>query len=252
MLRSLYTAGTAMITQSRQMDVIANNLTNVETGGYRADTMVTQSFRDMLISRLSDPNIFATSDVGPHNTGIHIDRIYTSFEQGPLQDTGLPTDLALDGDGFFAVSTTNGERYTRSGNFAVDSAGDLVTPLGQYVLGVGGGRIHVGTGDFTVSPNGVIIANGVPAGQLRVVTFPDNGALRKDRDTLFYNSDPAANPPANTVPNIRQGYLEGSNVDAAREMVNMIAVYRSYEINQRMLRMIDESLGRAVNDIARV
>ena len=251
MLRSLYTAGTAMLTQSRHMDVIANNLTNVETGGYRSDTLVSRSFRDMLISRLSDPNVLRSTTVGPHNTGIHIDRIYTSFTQGTLETTDLPTDVALIGDGFFVINTPDGERYTRAGNFAIDAAGDLVTPLGQYVMGLDG-RIRVGTGAFAVSPEGVISVDGLVAGRLRVVTFPDNGTLRKDKDTLFYNADPAANPPANMIPAVRQGMVEGSNVDTAREMVGMITVYRSYEVNQRILRMIDDSLGRAVNDIAKV
>ncbi len=251
MLRSLYTAGTAMLTQSRRMDVISNNLTNVETRGYRADTLVSQSFRDMLISRISDPNIYQNTRIGDHNTGIHIDRVYTSFTPGPLEETGLPTDMALPGDGFFVVNTPEGERYTRSGNFNVDAAGNLVTPLGHPVMGLGG-PIHVGSAAFTVSPGGVISVDEVAVDTVRTVTFPDNNGLRKDKDNLFFTFDEAANAPVNTPMEVRQGFLEGSNVDTAREMVDMISVYRSYEINQRVLRMVDESLGRAVNDIAKV
>ncbi len=251
MLRSLYTAGTAMIAQSRRMDVIANNLTNVETRGYRADTLVNQSFRDMLISRMNDPNIRDYSTVGPHNTGIHIDRVYTDFTQGGLESTGLSTDFALADDGFFVIETANGPRYTRAGEFSVDGAGYLVTPLGNYVQGTGG-RLQVGSTDFAVSPAGLVTnAAGNVVGQLRTVTFPDNGTLRKDKDNLFYNLDGAAGP-VDTPVEIRQGMLENANVDSTREVVSMIEVQRSYEINQRILRMIDDSLGRTVNDIARV
>jgi len=253
MLRSLYTAGTAMLTQSRQMDVISNNLTNVETNGFRADNLVSQSFRDMLIARFSDPYVYQSSDVGPHNTGIHIDRVYTSFTQGTLESTGLATDLALTGDGFFVIGTPGGERYTRAGDFIVDSSGYLLTPLGMYVMGVDGPVVVGGDDNFTVGRDGTVTAaDGTPAGRLRIVTFPDNGALRKEKDTLFYNIDPAGNPPADTTVEVKQYYLESANVDATREMVQLITVYRSYEANQRILRMLDESLGRAVNDIAKV
>ena len=251
MLRSLYTAGTAMLTQSRQMDIISNNLTNVETDGFKADNLVSQSFRDMLISRISDPYVYRKSEVGPHNTGIHIDRIYTSFTQGPLQDTGLGTDFALAGDGFFVIDTQEGERYTRAGGFNVDSAGNLVTPLGRYVMGYNG-PIRVGQDEFSVSVDGVVTVDGAVVGRLRIVTFPDNGALRKSKDSLFYNIDPEGNAPVDSNVEVRQGLLEASNVDETREMVQMITVYRSYEANQRILRMLDESLGRAVNDIAKV
>ncbi len=250
MLRSLYTAGTAMLAQSRRMDVITNNLTNVETRGFRSDTLVNQSFRDMLISRINDPSVHQYSNVGPHNTGIHIDRVYTSFAPGPLEQTGLATDFALPGDGFFVVQTQRGERYTRAGEFSVDANGDLVTPLGDYVMGLAG-RINVGSANFAVSLDGIVSVGGVPIDRLRTVTFADNGVLRKDQNNLFFNFDPAGAPAVNTLMEVRQGYLEGANVDTTKEVVNMIEVERSYEINQRILRMLDESLGRAVNDIAR-
>ena len=251
MLRSLYTAGTAMLTQSRQMDVISNNLTNVETAGFKSDNLMSQSFRDMLISRVSDPYVYKSSGVGPHNTGIHIDRVFTSFAQGPLENTTLNTDLALAGDGFFVINTPDGERYTRAGCFTTDQDGYLVTPLGMYVMGYDG-PIQVGDDRFSVSLDGIVASDGEVLGRLRIVTFPDNGALRKDKDSLFYNIDPAGNQPVNSTVAIRQGFLEGSNVDTAREMVRLITVYRSYEANQRILGMLDESLGRAVNDIAKV
>ncbi len=283
MLRGLYTAGTAMIAQSRRMDVISNNLVNVETVGYKQDVMVTKSFRDMMISRINDPSVYQYSYVGPHNTGIHIDTIYSVFTQGPLEQTENPTDLALDKEGFFVVEFTpttlvpptpeeladpdyepeyeEGEteyRYTRSGNFNVDADGYLVTPTGHYVQGQDG-PILVGTTDFEVSSEGLVTVDGQEIDTLRVVAFEDPGVLRKAGDNLWFpvgsadeDGDIAVPEPMDITGSVKQGFLEASNVDTASETVRMIECQRAYEINQRMIHMIDESLGRAVNDIAKV
>ncbi|MCL2030220.1 MAG: flagellar hook-basal body protein [Oscillospiraceae bacterium] len=293
MLRGLYTAGTAMLAQSRRMDVISNNLINVETAGYKSDTLVTQSFRDMMISRINDPSVYQYSYVGPHNTGIHIDTIKTHFQQGPLLETQNLTDLALEGDAFFVVEYTpqilipptredledpdyepeyeDGPtefRYTRAGNFNVDAEGYLVTPNGCYVQGQDG-RIFIGTSDFRVDQTGVIYVRDEDGGeaeaeQLRLVRFEDNGVLRKAGEMLYtvapqFDEDGEPIDPEEFHEDLEdagvrvvQGYLEGSNVDPARETVRMMETYRAYEINQRILHMIDETFGKAVNEIAKI
>jgi flagellar basal-body rod protein FlgG len=247
-----------MLTYNRKMDVITNNLVNSETRGYKSDTMASRSFRDMLIDRINDPSIYVGESVGPHNTGIHVDQSYTHWAQGALESTGVSTDFALEGDGFFVVDYTTEEdeepveRYTRNGAFNVDVDGMLVTGDGHYVMGLDG-PITVGGHNFTVSENGTVLdANGGELGTLRVVRFTDNAALRKTGGNMFYNYDPENNIAEDVTVTVKQQYLENSNVDTGREMVNMLQTYRAYEINQRVLRMIDESLGRAVNDIARV
>lgn len=261
MLRSMYTAGTAMLAQMRRMDTISNNLTNVETSGYKTETLATTSFRDMLISRLNDPSIYKYDTVGAHNTGIHIDQTYVSFTQGALETTGISTDLALVDDGFFVVdyTTENDEdevlRYTRNGAFNIDADGVLVTGDGHKVMGEGG-EIQIGTTDFTVDAEGIIYdADGNEIDRILVVRFEDNSILRKEGHSMFsvYNEDPE-NPyePEQIIIGVKQGYIEASNVDTARETVMMMQVYRAYEINQTVLRMIDDNLGRAVNDIAKI
>ncbi|GHV09215.1 flagellar basal-body rod protein FlgF [Clostridia bacterium] len=258
MLRSMYTAGTAMLTYNRKMDVITNNLANVETRGYKMDTMATRSFRDMLISRINDPNMYVSDAVGGHNTGIHVDQNYTTFTQGALESTDNKMDLALTDDGFFVIDYTGEDdedevlRYTRNGAFNVDAEGMLVTADGHYVMGEGG-AINVGDKDFTVDREGTVFNSaGEELDRLLVMRFPDNRALRKDGDNMYFNYDPEGNDPEQVNVDVLQGYLEDSNVDSAREMVNMMQTYRAYEINQRVLRIVDESLGRAVNDIARM
>jgi flagellar basal-body rod protein FlgG len=261
-----------MLANSRRMDVITNNLTNAETAGFKADTMTTRSFQDMLISRLNDPSVYQYSYVGPHNLGIHVDQVFTDFGEGSFEETNNPTDLALVGDGFFAVDFIPGGlteeeadevepevRYIRGGNFAVDADGYLVTPDGYYVHDSEGLPLYVGTTDFTVSREGVVTVGEEEMGTLRVVRFEDNSVLRKEGNNLFSvytetdefgDAIPAAEP-EDIVPEIRQGFIEASNVDVAKEMVRMMETYRSYEVSQRVINMFDESLRLSVNEIAR-
>ncbi|MBD5559253.1 MAG: flagellar basal-body rod protein FlgF [Clostridia bacterium] len=258
MLRSFYIAGTGMLTQRQKMDVIINNVTNTDTTGYKKDQVISRTFDDLLLNRLNeDPNVLNTrtgtrisgnSEVGPQNTGVQVDELVIDWTQGPMEATGRQTDMAITGDGFFAVQTPAGERYTRAGNFQVDSNGTLLTSDGNYVLGRNGGMINVGTGDFYVNQNGEVYVDNQQVGALRIVQFADNGVLRKEGGNLFYALDGAPQQMANPV--VEQGLLEGSNLDVGREMAEMLQTNRVYESSQRMLRMVDESLEKTVNQIA--
>lgn len=251
MLRSFYIAGTGMLTQRSKMDVIINNITNVDTTGYKKDQVVSRSFADMLLDRLNDPSILnQTTYVGGQNTGVYVDELVIDFTQGPMEVTDIQTDLAIAGDGFFCVQTPEGLRYTRSGNFQVDATGTLLTQEGNYVLGMNGERLNVGTGDFTVNSNGDIFVEGQNVGRLRIVRFNDNNVLRKAGGNLYYAYN-GENPDVMQNPNVVQGALEGSNLDIGREMAEMLTTNRLYESNQRILKMVDESLSKTVNDIGR-
>jgi flagellar basal-body rod protein FlgG len=262
-----------MLANSRKMDVITNNLTNVETVGFKQDTMTTRSFQDMLISRIYDPSVYQYKQVGPLNLGIHVDQVFTEFSSGSLEETRHSTDMALVGEGFFVVEwfpkgytedeideleIEAEERYTRAGNFALDGEGFLVTPNGYYVLGEGG-PIFIDTVDFTVDRDGTVRVNDEVIDRIRVVRFEDNSVLRKQGDSLYNiyaerdewgDLEPAAEP-EDIIGDIRQRFLETSNVDIAREMVRMMETHRSYEINQRVINMFDETLRISVNDIAK-
>jgi len=262
MIRSIYTAATAMIAQNRRFEIISNNIANFETPGFKQDQMITRSFRDMMIHRLydvEDPSIiprhrFPDSGppyVGPHNTGIHIDKIIIDFTQGSLEDTFRSTDFALIGDGFFAIETPDGERYTRTGVFYVDVEGFLTTADGDYVLGQNG-RIHLATENFRVDPNGNVFNGEEYVDTMNLVQFEDNAVLRKQGGNLFYIYDDDIQPAPAQGLRVRQFTLETSNIDMAAESVRMLEVYRAYELNQRFLRLLDENLGRAVNDIGRI
>lgn len=252
MIRGLYLAGTGMLYQRNNMDVITNNLSNVDTGGFRQEEMLSRSFKDMLLDRRNDPAVVrASREVGPLNTGIHIDEILTSFTQGPVEQTELSTDMAIEGEGFFVVATPNGDRYTRAGNFHLTSEGRLVDSEGNAVQGEGG-EITLEHDRFLVKENGTIYNEdtGAEVGRLRIVEFENLDNLRQEGGTRFYEYQDAGLRDAENS-QVLQGYIEGSNVSTVDEMVDMLVASRAYESAQRAVGMIDETLDSAVNSIAR-
>ncbi len=250
MLRSLYLSATNMLVQRKKVDVIANNIANMDTVGYKSDSLISRSFGDMYLERVNDPGNTAEG-VGPLNTGVHIDELVTSFEEGSLKTTNRGLDFAITGDGFFVVSTTAGDRYTRDGNFAINSDGYLVTSDGNRVLGTNG-FLKIDTANIAVDSNGNIVnAEGDELGALRIVSFADNAGLKKAGNNLYINENNQRAQTAQDVA-VRQGALEASNTDITNETLNMMAASRSFETSQRVVKMIDETLGRAVNDIGKV
>lgn len=254
MIRSLYLSGTNMIVQRRRMDVVSNNIANVETAGFKSDKLLSRSFADMMLSRVGDPAILSQRNtVGPLNTGSHIDEVITNFDQGSMMETGRAGDVGLATEGFFVINTADGERYTRDGSFHLDPEGNLLTSDGQTVMGKNGPiKVPNPSAGFIAETSGVIAdAEGNMVDQLRVVNFENLEDLRKVGENRFlnYTDQPVLEMEACEV---RQGYLEASNVQMAFEMVDMMQLYRSYETSQRMVRMIDETLQKTVNEVGRV
>lgn len=254
MVRGLYTAGTGMLTQKSKMDVIANNIANIETVGYKQDSLLSRSFKEMMIERINDPSIVRQNEIiGSLNKGIHIDEIYINFEQGTFKETNRNLDLALIGDGFFMVETPNGVRYTREGNFNIDENGMLVSNKGHYVLGEEGTPINIGTNDFVVSADGSIYTGEEYdnyIGKINIVSFAENSVLRKEGEGLY--SVFGDSEPIESNAKVKQGSLEVSNVDMVQQIVDMIEVSRTYESNQRIISMIDDTLGKAVNEVGKI
>jgi flagellar basal-body rod protein FlgF len=250
MLRGLYTAATGMLTQQRRMDVVTNNLANAATPGFKEDNLLTRSFAEQLIERMDDPAIFNPGDlVGPLGNGIHIDEIAISFAQGPLAETRLQTDIAIGGEAFFVVGTPAGERYTRSGNFKVSSDGFLNTQDGWPVMGQNG-HVKVGTGGFSITADGTV-RSAAGTDRLRLVGFDDVQGLRKDGTSRYRNYNANLQDATQDI-KVSQGWLEQSNVDLSHQVVDMIAIQRSHEINQRIIKIYDEKLGKTVNELGRV
>ena len=245
MIRGFYTAATGMLVQRCRMDVITNNLVNAETTAYKADSLVQGVFGDLVLRRM---NGAGQETVGTISPGTRVNAIVTSFAQGNPEQTGRACDFALNGNGFFVVSTPDGDRYTRNGGFSVTSDGYLINADGFYVQGRNG-RIHVGSGGFAVDQQGNITVNGTITDKFRIVRFADLNALTKEGGSLFSSPE---SPAADTQTSVMQGYLESSNVDISGELTDMMAVTNMYSSNQQVLKMIDGTIDKAVNEVGRV
>lgn len=259
MIRGLYTSGYGMMTLNRKMDVISNNLANVNTNGFKKDGVVFEEFSDVLAKRIYDTGNRPTNsaqNIGNMSLYNDIAEVYTDYTQGNLENTSISTDLAISGDdgAFFAVAVPDGqgnyrEFYTRDGSFKLDDQGRLVTKDGYAVMGENGAIFLEGT-NFTVKSNGEIYQNDELVDTIRIRKFENPESLSKYGQNLLTVSGDTQEGVFNGA--VMQGYVENSNVDAVREMVDMITVLRSYEANQKMIQYQDSTLDKAVNEIGRV
>ena len=224
MERGLYVAASGMLTELARQDQLANDLANASTPGYKADRVEQQSFGALLLH-----NTRTGQAIGTVGTGAEITRQVTDLSAQALKETGEPLDFAVAGDGFFAVRTTQGIRFTRNGAFQADSRGELVDQLGNAVLGPNRAPIKVAA-DGTVDPKLV-----------GLFSVPN---ARKTGDALFTGT--SSGTPAGEV---RSGALEDSGLDPARAMIDMIGSLRAFEAGQKAITTIDETLDRATGTL---
>ena len=227
---STYVALSRQMTLRRQLDIVANNIANADTTGFKAEALLTAT----------EQRGPAKNAQVPHTTRFVLDNgVSRDFGQGSMKQTGNELDVAIEGDAFFAVTTPDGQQqYTRDGRFKLDAAGQLVTQSGDAVQGEGGGPIVLRRDGSapSIGADGTISQDGERVGRIGVVRFDNLGALSKTGEGR-YLADGVAPAPAPDVP-IRQGMLESSNVDPVLEVVNLIEVSRAYE---RVTRMIDQT-----------
>ena len=266
MVKGLYTAYTGMLEEMRRMDVMTNNLANASTTGYKKEGTVNQSFDDELAIRIKDTSeIFHTKKLGNVNLGVKVGETYRDYTQGSFSVTDNPYDLALDGEGFFAIEFRNKNggtsvKYTRDGSFTVDRNGYLMTKDGDYVLNANGARNGAGGAanyvrvdpnqQVTIDADGIVYQNNVQVAQIGIVDFEDYNYLEKYGENL-YDTVPGARMRASDA-RIEQGCLEMSNTNIVKEMVEMITITRAYEANQKIVTTIDETIEKAVNTVGQV
>jgi flagellar basal-body rod protein FlgG len=256
MLRSLYTSATGMDAQQLRMDTIANNLANVSTTGFKK---VRAEFEDLLSETLRGagaPDARGGGDPTPLQVGLGVRTGSTSrsFGQGELTTTNNPLDLAIEGTGFFRVQKPNGDvAYTRAGNFRVDATGRLVTQHGEIVEP--GITVPQDTVQLAIHADGSVLATTARAvdpinlGQLELNVFPNAAGLSAVGSNLFQETA-ASGQPVRVRPGdqgagtLAQGYLEGANVKAVEEMIDMIATQRAYELNSKVIQTADQMLQR--------
>ena len=258
MVKGLYTAYTGMINEQHRMDTLTNNLANSTTIGYKKEGATSQSFDSLLAFKLKDiseaPNI--PRRMGINTPGVKIGENYTDWSQGSFRITGHTYDLALGGNGFFAIEFTNksGEtstKYSRAGEFQLDSAGNIVTHEGDYLLDVNGKHIKVDPlKETTIDRAGNVIQDGKTLAQIQVADFKNYDYLKKYGETYWEPIQGAEMQSADGQ--IYSGYLEASNVSTVTEMVNLITISRQYESNQKIIQTIDSTLETAVTRIGKV
>lgn len=261
MIRGLYTAATGLDAGMRRMDTISNNLANVGTAGFKREQVLFQSLLDREIYRYSDqPPVY----LGQLGAGVNFRMGAPAWGAGLPLATNNPLDIALidaatdsaDQLTFLAVETMQGgQAYTRNGQMLVDSEGYLRTMAGAYVLGhnpMGAPqRLHIANAnELAIANDGTLSdANGLRLGRLYLVSPPADARLSRMGDSLWSiegEVQQAANP------SVMQGYLEQANVQAVREMVDLIVAMRNYETNTKVIQIQDETLNKAVNEVGRL
>lgn len=247
MIRGLYTSALGMLANQAKSDVIADNIGNIQTPGYKEGMASNISFPSLMIQRSGGVLSSNATQIGTMGAGVGVDRVALSNVQGAIQSTDKKTDLALTSNGYFVVQTPEGERYTRNGQFQFDTNGILRTSEGNALLG-NNGQIGPLSSDFIVSADGTIIDQGQVVDRLRIVDIPTE-ALQREGQSLYSSSQVVQ---ISTTGQMLQGSIEASNVDLSGQMVQMITVMNAYQANQKAIQTQDEMLGKAVNEVGKI
>lgn len=260
MVRALYTAWTGLRNEEKRMDVVTNNMANADTTGFKKVDVTAQSFDRQLAVKINDATegVDLIRGIGGVTLGVKIGETYYDMTQGNFRQTEDLYNFALSGSGFFTISTTDKGgtehiRYTRDGDFTVTRDGYLVTKDGDFVLGDGGNRIQIPDAnlvEINVNEMGEIYSGNTYVSTLQIVDFENYDFLSSYGENMYEPVAGAVMVDADAI--VRQGYLEMSNVNMVTEMVDMIAITRSYETNQKMMQTVDDILEKAANNIGNV
>lgn len=234
------------MTLRREMDIVANNIANVNTAGFKSDHLM---FEEYMMPTASI-DTFQTAD---RQLRYVIDpRSVTNFETGMVDQTGAPLDVALQGEGFFAVQTPRGERYTRAGSFQLDAGGQLVTAAGEPVLTEGGPITFAPQDrDIAIGTDGTISTSQGIRGRLRLVRFDNPERLTKDGNTTFAAPQGVLPQPSPTT-RVTQGAVERSNVRPVVEITRMIEVTRNYATVSQMIERTQDLRRTAIERLAQL
>lgn len=252
----IYSATSGAIAQATYLDVIANNLANSETVGFKADDV---TFGDFFVNAQSRRGVqnFLQEEEAPLSTNlatrhqgyVTISQPYTDLSAGAKRYTGGSLDLAIQGEGYFKVQLGDNTFYTRDGRLHVDADGELAIASGAKLLDGGGNPVRVPAGDLAINEEGTILSKGSQVGQLATYTLPNTKAIEKAGSTLLRYNDTAQPAVVSAKSQVMEGYLEQSNVNPMREMTRMIQVNRSFEIMNKVIKSFRDLDGQAVSEI---
>lgn len=256
---AIYTATSGALAYEMRLEVLSNNLSNINTVGFKEDRTVFRTYlpdaqntiieapQAALLPR--DPESLAPYQTS--NSLVAFEGTRTDFSSGQLKHTGNALDMALEGNGFFCIQTSDGVQYTRKGNFTLNHDGVLVTQDGMPVLS-DGGEIKIDGQDFSVDIQGNISVDGQQIDTLKIVKFADPHSVKKVGNTLFAPDGPDFTEQMSEDFKVNQGFIELSNVDAIRIMTQMIEVLRGYESYKKVIQSIDEVTSKSINDVGRL
>lgn len=243
MIKGIYHAAAGMLPRMNQQETVGNNLANANTTGFKADQ---RYFRTALNNLILQGGAFGQ----PIPLTEDQISLVTDFSQGAFTETRNTLDFAINGNGFFSIETGDSASYTRNGNFTLNGEGELVNIRGFRVLGEEG-PIRINGRDISVRGDGQIIVDGKTVAKLKIVDFEQPYNLKRNGYGYFIPED-NADPSEPTTMDLRQGFLENSNVDPISEMIQMIELNRNYESCQKAIQAQDETLKLAVNDLPRM
>jgi len=248
MFKGFYNLTSGMLTQGKRLDVISNNMTNVSTAGFKVDTFTASTFDTVMWERVGNKNKVYT-DLGEQSFITAPSQQYTDYTQSGFDETGLPLDFGIEGDGFFAIQTDAGRMYTRNGSFSLDNEGYLTLPGFGRVLDVNGEEILLVTDKLDPDEyGGLFTEDGGFLGRIGVYTFADNAQLEKNEQGMFVSD---AQPQAGNA-KIHNKMVERSNVDWVREMSEMIASQRAYQSAAELTKIYDQVMRQATDDVGRL
>jgi flagellar basal-body rod protein FlgF len=227
----------------QSLDLVANNIANASTGGYKADS----EFYTVFSSAAANEDAIDAPSTAPM-----IQRQWTDFSQGLLQPTNNPLDLGLSGKGFFVVQGPSGPLYTRNGSFHAATDGTLVTADGHPLLGQSGQPITTDSKQpVEITQDGSVRQNGQQLAQIKLVDFRDPRVLAKQANNYFLNTS-SEDPTASTGVQVYQGKIESSNVSAAQGAVRLVGVMRQFEMMQKAITVASDMSNKAITEVARV
>jgi fagellar hook-basal body proteins len=258
MIRGFYNSVSGLITLQNEQEVTTNNITNVNNTGYKKRELTKSSFEDVMISnrqKLEDGK-YVRNNIGNLNLGVKVDDVENVFTQGTFKATDSMTDFGIDGRGFFVARNGNQEVYTRDGNFKINQQGYLITNDGAEVLGTNvatGAREHIYIGNYKFSLDGENNINIDGIGNThKLLTVDFKNEDYKSLEPLGDNYITNGTPIYDAKVNVRQGFLEGSNVDPSAELVKLMEIKRQFETNQKFVKMQDETVQKAATELGRV
>jgi flagellar basal-body rod protein FlgG len=257
---AIYTATSGALAYQMRLDVLSNNLSNMGTVGFKEDRTVFRAYlpasQDPISENLQttlmseEPTTLESYQIS--NSLVAFEGTTTDFSPGQLKQTGNAFDLAIDGNGFFCIQTPGGVQYTRKGNFTLNHEGVLANQEGLPVLGNGGKIEFIDGKDFIVDKEGNISIDGEEIDTLKIVNFTAPHSLEKVGNTLFAPTGPGIIEEKAEGFGINQGFIELSNVNAIRVMLEMIEVLRGYESYKKVIQSVDDVTSKAINEVGQL